>query len=247
MNNSIKISLIVAGTLIIIALIAFSAFMQIIPNNTSTISAKGNSLIKVNPDIITVYFNVITNSSSAKDSSYLNQLKTDEIITDLIKYDFEKNNIQSDSYSSYEDIDWRTSKPIGYKTVNSMKVVLNSSDIKRVGTVIDIISNRNIPISYINYELSSELESKYRQLALKQATEDATNQVKAMISGADKKLGKLVSISDTSYNYYPWPMYKASDTASFEEAASEAKLAITNIQPSDRTITASVSVTYKVI
>jgi len=247
MENSIKVSLIVAATLVILALIGTYVIFQIIPVRAgTTISSQGNADIKAMPDLITLYFNIETKGTNANESTEANKVVLDNIKSNL-KYLVKESEIKTISFRTYEDFDWSysTRRSLGYKTTHSLKIEINASDNEKIGLVIDAVSSANGLISYINYELSQESQNKYKAEALKQATQDAKLKAESIASGAGKRLGKLVSISDTGYNYYPWRAYSNDAMASGAEVKSAATQAI-SIQPDTQDITATVSVTYQV-
>jgi len=247
MKDSIQVSLIVAATLIVLALIGTYVIFQIIPVRAgTTISSQGTADIKAMPDLITLYFNIETKGTTANESTEANKIILDSIKSNL-KYLVKESEIKTISFQTYENFDWSysTKRSLGYKTTHSLKVEINASDSEKIGLVIDAVSSANGLISYINYELSQASQNKYKAEALKQATQDAKLKAEAIASGANKKLGKLVSISDSSYNYYPWRAY-SNDAMASGVAVKEAAAQAISIQPDTQDITATVSVTYQV-
>ena len=86
-----------------------------------------------------------------------------------------------------------------------------------------------------------ENQNKYKAEALKKAAEDAKIKAESIALGLDKKLGRLVSTSNSQFGYNPWNIYSKVESA----GVIDAKTIASNIQPSEQKISASVSVTYK--
>jgi uncharacterized protein YggE len=248
MEKSINITLIVAGTLILLALIGVYTAFQLSPNaQTNIITADGMAEISAAPDKVGLYFNVETKGNDSKTAHAANSEVTDAVITALVKQGFERKDIQTQNYQIYEDFDWsygkQTSK--GWKAVQSIVVKMSTVQTDQIGKAIDAGINAGATLSYINFELSQELENQYKANAIKLASEDAKLKAEAMVSGQGKSLGKLVSMTDSSFNYNPWRVYDYAVGASATENVAMAKSA-TSIQPSEQTITAQVSVSYKI-
>lgn len=241
MKSSVQITLIVVSAVIVLALIGILAFSQMSPGNT--ISSSGSSQISVMPDRVGVYFNIETQGETSKEAKDKNAEISDNLITALIKQGFDRDEIQTQSYNIYPEYDYRVNqKLIGYKAINSIKLEFSTQDSDKIGEVIDAGVNAGASISYINFELSLEKQNEYKALALEQATLDAKTKAEAIASGLGKSLGRIVSVSDSSFDYYPWRMY---DMVSSSNAA-EAKEAVTSIQPGNQDINARVSVVYKI-
>ena len=231
----------------LIALIVVMAIFQFSPGQSNTISSNGVSEISAIPDKVSLNFNVETKGATSKEANDKNAEIVDELITALVKEGFERADIQTTGFSIYEDIQWTQSgqKSLGWKATHSVIVKMSTTQTDKIGEAIDAGINANATLSYINFELSQELENQYKAEAIKLAAEDARLKAESMASGLDKKLGKLVSVSDSSFDYYPWRVYDYAEGAGAGENADMAKSA-TSIQPSEQTITAQVSVTYKI-
>jgi len=245
MENSVKITGIIAVAVILIVVIGINSFSQFNPRNT--ITAQGFSEIDVMPDLVTVYFNVETSGDTATEVKDANAEIVDNLIVELIKIGFSRDEIQTSNFNVYPDYEWnngrRTEK--GYKATHNLKVEMSTDESGKIGDVIDAGVDSGALLSYINFELSTELQNTYKAQALEQASQDARIKAESVAKGLDKSLGSLVSVSTSDFNYYPWRAYSMEDS-SVGATVEEAKLAATNIQPSEQTVSASVSVVYKI-
>lgn len=244
MEKSVQITVIIVITILILAGIGTYLYLQgKTPSNT--VSVQGLATIKVDPDLVTVYFRAETNASTAQEAKDKNAEIINKAIVNLTKAGISKDKIQTIDFNIYPEYDWidGMQKLRGYKAAHSFKVELETAQIDKVGSVIDAGVDAGALINYINFELSTERQNKYKAEALRQASQDAKTKAEAMVSGLGKTLGKLISVSDTGFDYYPWPIYRAMEVGG---SATEAKEAITNITPSEKEITARISVVYQI-
>jgi len=241
MEKSVQITLIIVSAIVLLGLIGINLFSQIVP--TGTVSASGQSQLKATPDIVGIYFNIQTYGNTSKEANDKNKEIADNLITELIKQGFDRDEIQTQNFNINPDYYWNNGKQeiTGYKAIHSIKVEFPASMTEKIGVVIDVGVETGATISYINFELSLDNQNKYKSEALEQATEDARIKAEAMAKGLNKKLGAVYSVSSSSFDYYPWRIYDAVSSSNLMEA----KTATTNIQPGEKDINAYVSVSFK--
>jgi uncharacterized protein YggE len=248
MESGVKIALIISCAIVIVALIGAIGFYKIVPHYPSgnTITVNGNSIIKVIPDIVTIYFNIETNGSTAKEAKDANSEIVDDLITGLVKEGFDREDIQTLSLNIYEDIRWENDrqKSYGYKASHQIKVELSTSQTDKIGDVIDAGVDVGALLQWINFELSNDKQNEYKAQALKEAGEDAKIKAESLAEGLDKKLGSLVSVSTSDWGYRPWNLYTSSNKGMMEDVAM-AKEATTSISPGSQEVTGYVSAVYK--
>ncbi len=244
MEKSVQITLIiVVAALIIAGVVTFLILQGKVPSNT--VSVQGLATIKADPDLVTVYFSAETNASTAQKAKDDNAKIVNEATDALIEIGIPEDKIQTQDFNIYPEYDWVNGEQVfrGYKAVHSFKVELETAQIDKVGDVIDAGVDSGAMINYINFELSTAKQNEYKVEALKQASQDAKTKAEAIASGLGKQVGKLVSVSDTGFDYYPWPIYT---NAMEVGGAADAKEAVTSITPSEKEISARVSVVYQI-
>jgi len=244
MEKSVQITTIIVSAVIVLALIGVYFSTQMNPMG-NTVNVQGSSEIKATPDLVTIYFTVETTGTTAAEAKDKNAEIVDNALTNLIKLGFERKDIVTENFNIYPNTKWENNRQVdlGYKATHSIKLQIPTNQSEKIGNAIDAGVNAGAMINYINFELSLAKQNEYKAQALKQATEDAKIKATAIASGLGKNLGRVVSISDSSFDYYPWPMYR---NDAMTTGAAEAKSATTTIQPGEQTISARVSVTYKI-
>ncbi len=244
MDRAIAIVLIIVLGLVVLAGIGYMSF-SLLFSPTNTITGNGEATIEVIPDLVKVYFNVETQGDTSKEAKDGNAEIVDDLITNIIKKGFERKDIQTLNFNIYPEYSWKDGERelIGYKARHSIIVELSTDNAYKIGDVIDAGVDAGASINNINFELSQEKENEYKAEAIKFAAEDARIKAKALADGLDKELGKLVSVSDSSFGYYPWRIYESKAGVGDVEMA---KQATTNIQPGEQEISARVTAIFKI-
>lgn len=246
-NNAIGVTLIIAGVVLIIAILALFVFNPI-SSSGNTVTVQGVSTVKALPDVISVYFNIETKGKTTVEAKDANNLIYDDLVEGMIIAGFEENDIKTESFNIYENTYWENgkSKTDGYKATRYLRLELSSEESDMLSDAIDAGVDAGAGISYINFELSQESQNEYKAQALKLASEDATIKADAVASGFGKEAGKLVSVQISDFGYYPWNVYTArSEGGMAPEDSMMAKEVAMNINPSEEEITASVTAVFK--
>ncbi|MEM2956443.1 MAG: SIMPL domain-containing protein [Candidatus Pacearchaeota archaeon] len=245
MENSIKITLIIAFTIILLAIFGYFIVYQFtVPSKE--VNVDGVAEIKVFPDIVAIYLKIETNGSSAAIAKDKNSEIEENMVNALIREGFAREDITTFDYAIYEDFEWTEEgkKSLGWKAIHTLRIELSSDKMNLTGKVIDIVVDNGAIINFINFELSQIKENEYKKEALTLATQDAKAKAEGIAEGLGMKVGDVVSVSTSIWEYRPWPMY---DKVITLKEAEEAKEAITTIQPGKQTVAAFVSIKYKLI
>jgi len=246
-TKPIVITSIIAGVILIIALVS------ILTNQGSSnkITVDGIASIDATPDLMTTYFRIETQGDTSVEAKDSNNDILDKLINELSALGFERSELQTQSFNIYPNYEWKNERQTqnGYKATHSLKLELSSDKFDKISEIIDAGANSGAGISYINFELTQELQNQYKAQALELASKDAQTKADAVAKGFEKKAGKLVSVQVSEFGYYPWNIYSArtDEGAGYAEGALVAKEAVANISPSEQEITARVSATFKII
>jgi uncharacterized protein YggE len=242
MSNALKITLMITATVLIVSLVIAYVFLQLrAPQHT--VNVNGQATIKALPDIISVYFNVETAGNTAQAAKDNNSAVVDKLTTNIIAAGFKKSDVVTQDFSVTPAYKWEYDQQIltGYVARHTIKIELSVNKTDKVGQVIDAGVNAGAGISYVNFELSDAKLNTYKAEALKQATLDARTKADSIAQGLGMKVSDIMSISDSSFDYYPWPIYEGGLAMNAEAA----KAAATNIQPGEKDVSARVTVTFK--
>jgi len=243
MQKSIQITLIITTAVVLLALLG--AYLYSSSTNGTTVSATGQATVKTTPDLVTVYYSVETKGTTAQDARDKNSEITDNLITALVKQGFNRDEIQTQSFNVYPNYNYATGRQTqdGFIATHSIKLEMSTSNTDKIGKAIDAGVDSGANLNYINFELSTEKQNELKAQALELAAQDARTRAEAVAQGLNKKIGKVVSVSASDFNYYPWNLYSSDSSRG---GIAEAKSVTTNIQPSSQDVSASVSVVYEI-
>jgi len=231
------VGLIVLGVIVVV----FGIMSSVQPTSQNTISAYGDGSVEALPDYVVVYFNVQTSGDSASEVTDENAVIVDTLKANLVLLGFSESEIKTSNFNVYPTYDYEGGirKDTGYETSHSVNLKLDIDDSGRVGEVIDAGVGAGAGINYISFELTKDNQNMYKTEAIEKATEDARRKAEALASGADKKLGNIVSLSsDSGYFGGPWIAYSASDSGSAERSGAEIA---TDINPGEQEVSARVT------
>ena len=226
----------------------YSLINNLNPNySEETISVNGQSVVKATPNLVGIYFNIETNADTSESAVTKNSEILKILKSSLIVLNIPEDKITTESFNVYPDYIYTNTgrKDNGYKASHQIKIQLSTDDTNQIGEIIDAGVRAGAGISYINFELSQEIQNDYKSEALKLAAQDARIKAESVAEGFDKELGKLVSTRVDNYNYYPWEIYTADAGVSSTVSAEMAKSTVVDIQPGEREISASVTAVYR--
>lgn len=247
MSDSVRITSMILGVILVIAAIGFIFYLRANPGLTA--SVQGSSTVKVMPDVVGTYFVIETKSDTAAQANSLNseiKQKMVDALEDIAGLGFEKKDLTTVSSSVSEDCQWTRDgeKCNGYVAYHYLKLELDEDKMDFAGAVVDAGINAGASLQYINFELSSEKQNEYQKKALEEATKDAKSKAEGIAAGLGKRVGRVVSLTtDSNGGYYPWRAYDVKATSSLFEV----KEAAANIQPGEQEVYGSVGVVYALI
>ena len=231
----------------IIALLVLALLMgctQTIVSNPQkdTITASGTYEMEIMPDKAEIYFAVTTNNTDAKAAQQANSLIANKIIESLKKY----GKVETSGYNMYQTQDCQWTRDVSvcskyYQVQNRVK--LEVLDLQKVGDAIDAATAAGANnIDSLQFMLTKDLEKQVRSQAMSQAAQNAKEKAIVLANSLNIKLGKFVSVSESSYNAV---LYRMDYAMSSKEMAGAA-VAPTPIEPGKVNVQATVTVAYEI-
>jgi uncharacterized protein len=243
LDKSVQITIIIVLGILFLALIGYNLFSSFNPNDTITLT--GKSTIKATPNLVVIYFNVETKGDTSEEATKENSDIVSLLRDKLIIEGFNKEDLKTQNFNVYPNYEWINNKRVekGYVATHSLKLEMPTGDTEKIGSVIDAGVEAGAGISYINFELSQELQNQYKAEAIKLAAEDAKMKAEALVEGIGGELGRLVRVSDSSFDYYPVRAF--GEVGEYSIDSDEAKSA-TQISPGEQEISGIVTAVYKI-
>jgi uncharacterized protein YggE len=209
--------------------------------NIKTLSVSGSVTKMVSPDKVDIVLAVETLDASAQKSQSDNAVTSDKVRQALAAAGVAASDIKTVSYSVNEQSDWnelsKSYDAVGFRTVNQIQITL--TDTTKAGKVVDAAvtagANR---VSSISFGLSKERELAIRTSALNEASATARVKANSIAQGLGITIGKVYSVTESSFYYTPnYANYVAKDA--MPESAP------TPISAGDVEVNATVSVSFE--
>ncbi len=179
------------------------------------LTASGEGLVEVVPDIAVVTLGVVTRGRTAADALTANSTGMTAIIAELKGAGIDEKDIGTSGFSVSplyppERNDAAAEpKIIGYAVSNQLRVTIR--DLAASGALLDKVVNAGAnQVNGISFEVADRV--KPAEEALKRAVADARRKAEIMAAAAGVKLVRVLSVSaDTGGGYYPTaaPMVKS--------------------------------------
>jgi uncharacterized protein YggE len=199
------------------------------------ISVSGEGKIKAIPDQVFISIAVETKGTNATDVKKQNDATIEKVLQFITKFKVPKSDVQTKSISLNPQYDYEKKKR-NYNATQTIEILLKT--ITQYDGLMEGLVDAGINrINGVEFKTSKliEYQSEARKLAMKEAKLKAEDYVFVL----GQKVGKAITITDNTQNFYPQPMYAMKTMAMDQEVATRETLAIGEIN-----ITATVNVSF---
>jgi len=228
---------------LIVIVIGFILLVLILTNQQQSLQNKldvmGSASMQVPSDQLTILFSVQTESTSASDAQNQNSIITSQVLNSLYSMGILNDSISSVSYYLYINPYYDKEGVLINKTyvaVHSIKVELKDNQMQKGGDVIDTVVNTGANrIDSVSFDLKEETKNSLKIKLLSDAVENAKQKAEALAASSGTKIIGIYQIGESSVSIYPirYPL----DYLGVEK---------TTLIPGDVSISASVSISYKI-
>ena len=210
----------------------------ILPNGQQNqIHVAGTATIKAPPDIATVQIGVQTFNEEVEAAVDENNRKSDDIISALRQEGVAEKDIQTSRFNIYPQRDYKNNRPdriIGFQVDNTVSATVR--DLDSIGKVLQATIEAGANnINGLNFTLDDP--TALRDEARAEAIKDARRRADIMAEAAGIQVGKVISITETSY---PGPIIARAD---FSEDAIKSEVPI---EPGELELTIQVQVIFAI-
>lgn len=229
------------GIIIFAIIISFFGYKYFNQKETSTITVDGKYESSYKPDQAKVWAGISILKPNAQDAQNEANKVTNAIIDSLRAKGIKEEDIGTENFNLYEDKTWTQTgeKSNGWRATQTL--IIKTRDFSKIGTIVDsAVNNGANQINNIEFSLTSEKEAEYKKKAISEATKSAKEKAEAMALGSGAKLGKVKSITESNFNYYPY-MYNMAKTAGAGAVAESAQ-----VLPKDVNVNANVMIVYEI-
>lgn len=199
------------------------------------ISVNGEGKIKVIPDQATITATVETRGNNAKEVKKQNDQQIASVLKLIKKMNLAAADYKTQRVSLNPQYD-SDKKKTTYNATQTLEIILR--DLSKYDELMEGLVDEGInKVDNVVFQ-SSKLE-RFQSEARKMAMKDAKQKAEDYVSVLGQKVGKAITISDNSQNYYPQPMYETMRMSKDESATPRQTLAIGEIN-----IIANVNVSF---
>src|SRR3989344_823624 len=215
------------------------------PESTErTISSSGTAVLKVNPDEANILVAVETLEKTADLSKRKNADILEKVYAALYKIGVQRDLISTEYFNIYEEFEWHPTlgqQSKGFKTAHTLRI--KTTEFDDVGSIVDAVVDAGATrIQSIDFDISDAKKNQLKKQALSEASKDAREKAEAIASGLNAELGDIVSVSDSSYDYAPYPYLRDA----LDATVAKAEFASTEISPKQLDVRATVQVVYEI-
>jgi len=174
---------------------------------TNVISASGNGVVELAPNMADISFAVITEANEAEIAQVENSEIVNKVVNSLKNNGISSTDINTAGYNlnpKYIYDEKKSPKISGYEVRNEITVTVR--DTALIGKVIDLAVKSGInQVRNIRFYVEGSMEQKAK--ALTQAIEDARVKAEVIATALGKKIVGIKSASGNWYNDVPQPIY----------------------------------------
>jgi len=200
------------------------------------INVSGEGKVKVIPDEATIEVTVETKGNNAKDVKKQNDIKIEAALKFIKKMNLAPSDFKTQRVALNPQYDYEKKKH-NYNATQTIEILLKdlSKYDELMEGLVDAGINRIDNVTFQSSKLA-QYQSEARKLAIKEAKLKAEDYVSVI----GQKVGRAITISDNTQNYYPQPRYMAMKTMEMADmSVPRETLAVGEIN-----ITANVTVSF---
>ncbi|SHG13589.1 hypothetical protein SAMN05444396_1057 [Flavobacterium segetis] len=223
-----------ALTILSILFITFSYGQEV--KQIPQINVSGEGKVKVVPDEATIEVTVETKGNNSQDVKKQNDIKIEAVLKFIKKMNLASSDFRTQRVALNPQYDYEKKKH-NYNATQTIEILLKdlSKYDELMEGLVDAGINRIDNVTFQSSKLA-QYQSEARKLAIKEAKLKAEDYVSVI----GQKVGRAMTISDNTQNYYPQPRYAAMKTMEMADMSTPREtLAMGEIN-----ITANVTVSF---
>ncbi len=234
------------ATWILGAILAVVGYAYFYPETTRTVSTNGECLTTAPRDRTAITLRVTTLDKNALTSMRAATKKIAEINEFLSTLDVKS---QTTEFNSYEKSEWnhQTQKSVNLGTETTIAVEVSAANMDTIETVLNQFAGQeNIYVGNLQMFSSRETLQPIMEKCLGDAVRNAKERATALVSGDDRTIGKLLSVSygNATYDMHPTANYRLMAAKATAEAMDAG--AFGTLTSKDTDVKVQVSATFEI-
>ena len=181
----------------------------------ATVQVNGSGTMAAAPDMATVSFGVIREARTAREALDANNKAMADVLAAMKELGIADKDLQTSGFNispRYFYPKQRNNEPqkppeiVGYQVSNQLAVRVR--DLTKIGNVLDKSVTLGVN-SGGSIQFSNEDTTEILRQARQKAVENAVDRAKTLVTAAGARLGKIISISESSHQPGPQPLARA--------------------------------------
>lgn len=214
---------IVQLTALLVAAFGLSAFPAVAQEAPSkrTVSVSGEGLVRIEPDMATVHFGIVSVADDPEAARSLNAEASSRAMNAVRALGIEERYIRLENLRLQPHREWvddrRRYEERGYEAAR--QVVVEIHDLETLPTLVaEVVEQGANRLERVAYDLSDR--EQVRNDALREAVLNARAKARLVATTLDEDLGPVQSVSEQSFDF-PRPVYRAETLQMDAKAAAE--------------------------
>ena len=234
-------------TWILCAILAIIGYAYLTPKTVDTVSTNGECLTTAPRDRTAITLRVTTLDKNALKSMRAATQQMAEINTYLAALDVKT---QTTEFNSYEKTEWNhsTQKSVNLGTETTIAVEVSADNMDIIEQVINQFAGQpNIYVGNLQMFTSAETLKPIMEECLGDAVHNARERANALVNGADRRVGKLLSVTygNATYNA-PTANYRLMAAKVASESMDMGAGAFGTLSSKDTNVSVKVSATFEI-
>jgi len=234
-------------TWILCAILAIIGYAYLTPKTIDTVSTNGECLTTAPRDRTAITLRVTTLDKNALKSMRAATQQMAEINTYLAALDVKT---QTTEFNSYEKTEWNhsTQKSVNLGTETTIAVEVSADNMDIIEQVINQFAGQpNIYVGNLQMFTSAETLKPIMEECLGDAVRNARERANALVNGADRRVGKLLSVTygNATYNA-PTANYRLMAAKAVSESMDMGAGAFGTLSSKDTNVSVKVSATFEI-
>lgn len=234
-------------TWILCAILAIIGYTYLTPTTPDTVSTNGECLTTAPRDRTAITLRVTTLDKNALKSMRAATQQMAEINTYLAALDVKT---QTTEFNSYEKTEWNhsTQKSVNLGTETTIAVEVSADNMDIIEQIINQFAGQpNIYVGNLQMFTSAETLKPIMEECLGDAVRNARERANALVNGADRRVGKLLSVTygDATYNA-PTANYRLMAAKATAESMDMGAGAFGTLSSKDTNVSVKVSATFEI-
>ncbi len=248
MKESLWLPVVVCVLVVGLAVVVFQAPKTVVVSSGQEqelyrLSVSGDAKLSVAADMAVLFLRTEVTHPDPRVAQDKDSVLVAAAINALVDVGVDRKSIETTNYQVYRVQEWnpktQTQEEKGYRVSHTLRV--ETTRLNKIGTFLKVAVDAGVnEVERVEFLLSKEKQKEIKQQALSAAAKVAQEKAEVLASSLGVRLGKVVSVGESSFDVFPMPRFVQKEMFAAEAAAPP-------IQPGEVNAQTSVSVVFEIL